>query len=640
MAIQIKNTYSGRTDTTDPNYPYGKGRNVVGGVEGTGTPFEADWYNNLEGFLQGLLLEAGVTPDGDVDNANSSQLVEAVKGLEKSAEKVVLEEGFSVKDKFDGLEFDTVEDAKSYSKIDKLLGCRVYLKDRQAYFSVVETSSVTPNDLDVIQSSANSSYSYDLEIRDVCNVINFGAVDGANSGAAVNEANNKSKSLGLPLEIPFGNSFLVNSVDGLNNKTIGGGEIAGYVSGVKPTYEELKLEDVTGRANLINSYWLSSLSFDGGFIGDVKLKDIKITSNPFNSGKITAAGCSTLGSQFKAEDGGVTVADDIYSVNSTGVGIHAHKSGMSIVDNCVIVGSSNRGLYCQHGGTISAVNAKVYDTGTDAVAILYGGNINVSSGEIDKTSGHGLVVNYGGSIEATNATINDTAQSSVTCESGGAIFVKFASISNSMQSALTTSFGGIINADEVSIDGVAGIAMYALGGGEVNAELATVTNATGQYIARAIGTGKVNYESPSVTGYGEELYSPRFNMIGNGAAIITNNGDSSKSGVESNYFSFGMAEDKTISSGSINATKSYHNVDTEGGAATDTLTTINGGFEGMRLILNAKNSSRTVTINSSDNIRLDVDKGDFSMTHELDKIELMYNRLGLWCELSRSNNQN
>ena len=81
MAIQIKNTYSGRTDNTDPNYPYGKGRNVVGGVEGTGTPFEADWYNNLEGFLQGLLLEAGITPDGQVDNANSSQLVEAVKGI-------------------------------------------------------------------------------------------------------------------------------------------------------------------------------------------------------------------------------------------------------------------------------------------------------------------------------------------------------------------------------------------------------------------------------------------------------------------------------------------------------------------------------------------------------------------------------
>ncbi len=83
MAIKINTTYSGRTDNTDPNYPYGKGRNVVGGVAGTGTPFEAQWYNNLEGFLQGLLLEAGITPDGQVDNANSSQLVEAVKGISR-----------------------------------------------------------------------------------------------------------------------------------------------------------------------------------------------------------------------------------------------------------------------------------------------------------------------------------------------------------------------------------------------------------------------------------------------------------------------------------------------------------------------------------------------------------------------------
>lgn len=103
MAIQIKNTYSGRTDNTDPNYPYGKGRNVVGGVEGTGTPFEAAWYNNLEGFLQGLLLEAEVTPDGEVDNANSSQLVEAVKGLEKSADKVITSDGRDVQERLDDL---------------------------------------------------------------------------------------------------------------------------------------------------------------------------------------------------------------------------------------------------------------------------------------------------------------------------------------------------------------------------------------------------------------------------------------------------------------------------------------------------------------------------------------------------------
>lgn len=101
MAIQIKNTYSGRTDNTDTNYPYGKGRNVVGGVEGTGTPFEAQWYNNLEGFLQGLLLEAGITPDGQVDNANSSQLVEAVKGLGKSADKVSTKTDESVQDFID-----------------------------------------------------------------------------------------------------------------------------------------------------------------------------------------------------------------------------------------------------------------------------------------------------------------------------------------------------------------------------------------------------------------------------------------------------------------------------------------------------------------------------------------------------------
>ncbi len=52
----------------------------------------------------------------------------------------------------------------------------------------------------------------------------------------------------------------------------------------------------------------------------------------------------------------------------------------------------------------------------------------------------------------------------------------------------------------------------------------------------------------------------------------------------------------TISSGVVTATHSYHEIDTESDAASDDLDTINGGHDGMVLIIKAKNGARTVVV--------------------------------------------
>ena len=63
------------------------------------------------------------------------------------------------------------------------------------------------------------------------------------------------------------------------------------------------------------------------------------------------------------------------------------------------------------------------------------------------------------------------------------------------------------------------------------------------------------------------------------------------------------ATELTIASGSITPTSTIHTVDTEGGAASDDLTTIAAGWENQLLIIRADNAARTVVVkNATGNI--------------------------------------
>ncbi len=92
----------------------------------------------------------------------------------------------------------------------------------------------------------------------------------------------------------------------------------------------------------------------------------------------------------------------------------------------------------------------------------------------------------------------------------------------------------------------------------------------------------------------------------------------------------------TISSGVVTATKSIHQIDTEGNASTDDLDTINGGSYGDILILTPEAGTRTVVVKDNiGNLRLN---GDFTIDDSTDRL-LLYSDGTLWYELSRSNNE-
>lgn len=81
MALIPKNDYAGRIITSDPSYPQGKATNIVGAVEGTGTPTEAAWVNDIWGLQQSLLTEGDVTPSGAADTGTTSQYLESIKKI-------------------------------------------------------------------------------------------------------------------------------------------------------------------------------------------------------------------------------------------------------------------------------------------------------------------------------------------------------------------------------------------------------------------------------------------------------------------------------------------------------------------------------------------------------------------------------
>lgn len=103
-----------------------------------------------------------------------------------------------------------------------------------------------------------------------------------------------------------------------------------------------------------------------------------------------------------------------------------------------------------------------------------------------------------------------------------------------------------------------------------------------------------------------------------------------------NFIRLVTQPDVTISAGAVTATGANLHVDTEAAAATDDLDTINGGEDGDILIVTAASGSRDVVLkDTGGNLKL---AGDFTLTSINDKIILIKNPSGNWCELSRSDN--
>jgi hypothetical protein len=84
MALIPSAQYPSQTDA-DAAYPQGKARNAGAFQDGTGTPLEKSWINDIWGYLQSLLAEAEITPSGVPDEVGASDYLDATLALAANA---------------------------------------------------------------------------------------------------------------------------------------------------------------------------------------------------------------------------------------------------------------------------------------------------------------------------------------------------------------------------------------------------------------------------------------------------------------------------------------------------------------------------------------------------------------------------
>lgn len=79
MALNPNVKWPAQTNAPTAAYTYGSAQNVTTPGDGTGTPFEEDLVNDWFGFQQELLDKAGITPSGNPDEVDDSDIYDAIR---------------------------------------------------------------------------------------------------------------------------------------------------------------------------------------------------------------------------------------------------------------------------------------------------------------------------------------------------------------------------------------------------------------------------------------------------------------------------------------------------------------------------------------------------------------------------------
>lgn len=81
MSLKLNERYPGRYNNPSADYPQGSFKNRTTPTAKDGSYLERDWANDKEGFFQRLISQAGITPNGLVDTAQSSQYYTALTSI-------------------------------------------------------------------------------------------------------------------------------------------------------------------------------------------------------------------------------------------------------------------------------------------------------------------------------------------------------------------------------------------------------------------------------------------------------------------------------------------------------------------------------------------------------------------------------
>jgi len=81
MALQRDVKYSGRYDAATSAQPQGAFKNRTSPSSEDGSYMEKDWLNDWSAYMSSLLVNAGITPNNNVDEVGASQYYDALTSL-------------------------------------------------------------------------------------------------------------------------------------------------------------------------------------------------------------------------------------------------------------------------------------------------------------------------------------------------------------------------------------------------------------------------------------------------------------------------------------------------------------------------------------------------------------------------------
>jgi hypothetical protein len=94
--LKIFDQYSPNANPANTAYPHGSGKDESVAGANDGTPLEMDWYNDVLGYSEALLAEAGVVPSGSADTALTSDRMDAFRIAAMRVETAVAYNGGDV----------------------------------------------------------------------------------------------------------------------------------------------------------------------------------------------------------------------------------------------------------------------------------------------------------------------------------------------------------------------------------------------------------------------------------------------------------------------------------------------------------------------------------------------------------------
>ena len=177
--------YNGQVNPPDANYPYSSARNDAVPGDLTGTPRVAPEQNDIKGWQQALLTDAGIVPSGDPDTAIASQYLDATKVVANKQSAPV-----------------TLASVVASTKIK--IGMQFTVSDRgNGVFDAVDESTVAINTFNIVACTGVPAIALVLREDKEVHAINYNT-GVADVGAAWNFAAAHANTIGYPLILPAG----------------------------------------------------------------------------------------------------------------------------------------------------------------------------------------------------------------------------------------------------------------------------------------------------------------------------------------------------------------------------------------------------------------------------------------------------